>query len=118
MGSMINAKCKCGYVKENMCLGGGMMNFTTECSFPYYCEDCNSLVEANVYDANKKCPECNSNNLISYDDRKICKPKGNEVFSWNVSGEIGKELTLSEGDYLCPDCGKFNLRFEHYGCWD
>lgn len=48
MGSIISAHCDCGYNLNEMRLGGGMLDFTTNCSFPYYCEDCSILFEGNV----------------------------------------------------------------------
>ena len=45
MGSLISAKCKCGYDRR-MALGGGMRNHLTYCAFPCYCQDCKSLYVA------------------------------------------------------------------------
>ena len=116
MGSIIQASCKCGFQKE-MYLGGGMENFTTHCSFPYYCQDCGKLFEGNMLDKNVKCEECESENVLPYNNERVCKSKGGEVFSWYVD-ELGDDIILPYGDYLCPACGNYSMTFSPYGCWD
>ena len=118
MGSMVRGHCSCGYGTEAMMLGGGMRDFTTECTFPYYCEECKILFIANVFQENTCCPECGSEKVVAYDDKKACKSEGEEVFSWNVKDKIGRVLKLTDGKYICPACGKFNLTFTDMGCWD
>lgn len=118
MGSMINASCECGYEK-NMSLGGGMMNFNTRCNFPFYCEGCNILFEDNIFNEKIICPNCHKGDIYSYDTAKACGSVGEKtVFDWNVGNEIGRKLLLTDGDYICPSCHKFSLRFEDVGCWD
>lgn len=118
MGSIIGASCDCGYEKSEMFLGGGMANFNTYCNFPHYCEDCRTLFEADLFDKSRSCPRCKKRNVIAYDDERACKIEGKNVFSWNVQEEIGRNLNLTDGSYICPACGKFNLTFFDIGCWD
>jgi hypothetical protein len=117
MGSIIKAQCKCGYEHE-MHLGGGMLNFTTNCNFPVFCSKCRSLFEANILDKNLTCPKCHDSDIIPYYDKSLCSEKGNEVFSWNMQEEIGRELILTDGKYLCPNCGQFSMSFVACGHWD
>ena len=44
MGSLVVAKCQCGFNKS-FSLGGGMDNHLTFCAFPCYCYDCKSLIQ-------------------------------------------------------------------------
>ena len=118
MGSIIGAHCDCGYEKGKMFLGGGMMNFTTQCNFPHYCEECNILFEANLFEKERLCPECGKEKVIAYDDERACKSEGTVVFSWDVEDEIGRKLKLTDGEYICPGCGKFSLTFFDIGRWD
>ncbi len=117
MGSMLKAICKCGYSSTVM-MGGGMRDFTKYCGFPFYCEDCKIMFTGNAFDKKLKCPECGSKKVIAYDDDRICKKKGEEMASWATEDKIGRDLVLTDGRYLCPECGKFNLSFVHFGCFD
>ena len=118
MGSIICAHCDCGYEKFGMHLGGGMANCATYCNFPHYCQDCKILFEINIIKKKKLCPTCASDKVIAYDDVKACKSKGNIIFSWDIKDKIGRELKLTDGKYICPSCGKFNLTFLEIGNWD
>ncbi len=117
MGSVVKAKCDCGYRRE-MALGGGMMNFTTLCNFPCYCDTCSDLFEANLFLQKISCPECGGTDTRPYDDDGLCSKRGSPVFSWTAQEKLGRELILTNGEYLCPKCGRFSLRFEDVGCWD
>lgn len=70
MGSLISAKCKCGY-ERRMALGGGMRNHLTYCAFPCYCQDCNSLYVADLFSDDTSCEECGSQNTVPYDDNSM-----------------------------------------------
>lgn len=119
MGSIISAHCDCGFNRDEMGLGGGMMDFTTNCSFPYYCEDCNMLFEGNALSEKVTCPTCHKEHVYSYDTKKACGSIGEGiVFDWNVKSQIGRTLVLTDGKYICPNCHKFNLRFFQSGFWD
>ncbi len=118
MGSIIDAHCDCGYQKGKMLLGGGMMSFTTYCNFPHYCPECNILFEANLFESKMLCPECGDKKVIAYDDERACMSEGKVIFSWNAMAQIGREVKLTDGEYICPDCGKFNLSFYDFGYWD
>ena len=117
MGSIVSAACDCGYETE-ICVGGGMRNFTTHCSFPLYCPTCRSLFEGNPFEKKIACPRCGAERALPYDSDQLCHRRGQEVFEWNGGDEIGRRLELTEGDYLCPKCGRFAMTFVHVGCWD
>lgn len=119
MGSIINAHCDCGFDKNEMFLGGGMMNFMKYCNYPFYCENCSILFEGNVFDKKLKCPKCNKDHVSSYDTKKTYSSEEKEtVFDWNVMDEIGRKLELTDENYFCPGCREFTLRFSNCGSWD
>ena len=95
-----------------------MMNFTTYCNFPAYCSKCKILFEANLFEKGLRCPECGNQDALTYDDKSLCQRKGNPVFGWDVLDEIGREIELTDGNYLCPDCGRYAMSFRDAGCWD
>lgn len=117
MGSMLYARCKCGYT-NSVLLGGGMSNFTYFCGLPFYCENCKTMFAGNAYDEEAECSDCGSKKVIPYDDDRVCRVKGEIVGSWSTKVKPGKDLELSDGQYLCPACGKFDLKFESYGLFD
>ena len=119
MGSQVLAKCGCGLEAEIL-IGGGMFNFKTTCLFPCLCESCHSVVEANLLENPVQCPNCNAVNLIPYDNPRLSLTRGeNEVASWYMFNELGRELILTDGKYKCPACGQMTLSFSDSGlCFD
>ncbi len=118
MGTIIRAECRCGFAKE-MFLGGGMQNFTKYCAFPMYCGRCKILFEANLFQKRILCPYCReTKDVMPYDDERLCRRKGKEVFRWATEHEVGRNLALTDGEYLCPWCGQLTLSFTMAGCWD
>lgn len=117
MGSIVMAQCICGYQRE-MYLGGGWVNFRNHCNFPLYCGACKSLFEGNIFEKGIRCPECGDRNVLRYDDDELCANKGTVVFDWFVREKIDKVLQLTNGEYLCPSCGQYNLSFYVAGYWD
>lgn len=116
MGTMIDASCECGYETKMMFLGGGMYNYTTECSFPFYCVDCSILFVSNMFDKKTVCPKCHKTVVYPYDSEKAFDTAGKDtVFHWNARD---KKLVLTDGNYICPACRKFSLKFFDVGCWD
>ncbi|MBT4207774.1 hypothetical protein HOE22_05460 [Candidatus Woesearchaeota archaeon] len=112
MGSIISAHCDCGYVVE-MPLGGGMRSFNERSNFPFYCEECRILFEANAFEEPVSCPKCKGSETVTY-DRK-CLQEGTSIFKWGVGDRV---LILTNGKHICPKCGKNTLTFEDAGCWD
>ena len=119
MGSQVSATCQCG-LRATTLIGGGMFNFETMCCFPCLCERCRTVVEVNLLAKQRRCPQCNSKKVVPYDDPALCERAGDsEVASWNIPGPRGRELTLTNGNYRCPQCGQMTLRFINTGlCFD
>ncbi len=119
MGSAVRAQCECGYKQEFM-IGGGRMTFRELCCFPCLCQDCKRIVTANLFDQPPICPDCDSTNVVSYDQKQLVENQGSkDVATWCMGEELGRELKLADGLYYCPECDSFRLRFEDSGlCWD
>tara|TARA_B100000315_G_C14547437_1_gene573961 strand:+ start:544 stop:900 length:357 start_codon:yes stop_codon:yes gene_type:complete len=118
MGSIVNAVCKCGYEKE-LFIGGGMSNFETVCHFPSYCQNCNDLVQTNLYEKTVKCPQCKSEKVVAYDQKELISKLGMKVVCcWNTFEELGRVIALTNGNYLCPSCSNNRLKFYKAGNWD
>ena len=114
MGTMVEAVCGCGYSSGVMALGGGRSNHLTSCGFPCYCKACKSLFKANMFDPDVSCPNCGTSSVVPYDDLSLALTDGvvDEIFSWNTSDTLGRELKLYDGKYFCPGCDHFSLMFE------
>ncbi len=120
MGSEVNATCKCG-LKTTIQIGGedggtGAM----VCYFPCVCRDCEDVVQVDVSETNLKCPKCNGQDVIRYDDPRLLSCRGLSVIArWNMGGAVaGKQiqtLELSNGQYKCPRCGNPTLTFSATG---
>jgi hypothetical protein len=113
MGTMVKAVCGCGYSSEVMALGGGRSNHLTSCGFPCCCKACKSLFKANMYDPDVSCPHCDTSSVVPYDDPSLALTGGvvDEIFSWNTSDRLGRELKIHDGKYFCPSCDNFSLMF-------
>jgi hypothetical protein len=115
MGSIISAVCKCGFEKEKMFLGGGMMTHTHICMFINYCNDCNSMFIENMYKQKIICSKCNSTNTVAYDNPQVVKDFNHLSFNWNLNNHT---LKLNKFSNLCPSCNNFTLEFRSIGSWD
>ena len=114
MGSIISAHCDCGYVVE-MPLGGGMRNFNECSNFPFFCEECRIPFIENLFAERYSCPECKGTKVFAYGDKKSCLKKGKVIFSESANN---RKFVLTDGKYICPDCGNSTLTFKDAGCWD
>ena len=88
------------------------------CRFPFYCGDCQSLVQLNAFNQARCCANCHGTDLLPYDDESLSGPGEGEVFKQATEYKIGRDLKLTDGPYLCPACGEKNLRFRMTGLWD
>jgi hypothetical protein len=97
-----------------------MSNFMTVCCFPALCSDCNDIVEVNLLARPPQCPKCKRHDVVAYDQLELRKRRGKHVVAdWNMEEQLGRVLILTDGDYHCPACGKFQLTFEDSGLmWD
>lgn len=113
MGSSVTARCKCGFEAVNLPVGGGLLTFETVCYFPVFCKGCYTLQVGNLLSEWAECPACHSDQIISYDDEELRRVEGHSaVVGWDVSELLGRALRLTDGEYFCPSCREFTLRFE------
>lgn len=111
MGASVTAECECG-VKASILIGGGMANFMTTCYFPCLCERCHAIVQANVLGKPIRCPECQATDVTPYDDPRLVESAGPHIVAeWNIEAELGRPLSLTDGNYKCPRCGRMTLKF-------
>jgi hypothetical protein len=103
MGSSVTATCTCGFTGEYL-IGGGMEDFETTCCFPCLCETCNTVVEANLLSTPLQCPDCKGLAVVPYDDPSLVGLIGERrEVDWNLGGELGRRLILTDGTYRCPN---------------
>jgi hypothetical protein len=141
MGSIVQAKCKCGYESEDLFLGGGMADFGKMLEVPYYCHICQHVGSLNLfkrmttinmidgvepkYRKRLTCKKCRRK--VQYygnfqDD--IEKPSIDEdeiAFQWRIpmsSLDNGGDYTLSRTKQYCPKCKNISLLFYDVGSWD
>lgn len=116
MGTSTDAHCSvCGYDTFLM-LGGGMSNHTTYAAWPVSCKTCAAVTTANFKESPLVCQRCKSRDVIPPTDLQFWKGDGNVTESWGGKwwkgdGGMDDALTLTNGHYRCPKCGKFELRF-------
>ena len=104
MGSILKAKCSCGYASSSLYIGVGMM-FTADAplNLIFYCDDC-SLVQTEFSDSDKYlCLDC-MNEITPY-------AKGDEEVEYGYEPENCKK-------YHCPKCKNESLYFKETGLWD
>ena len=125
MGSILAAKCSCGFEYDWINAGGGMLDFHEVCNVPALCRNCNILVVKNYLHKFCRCPQCRKK-VIFYTDPSLQKDplevvdetgEDNSLFYWNINYD-DKPCILPNTKYLCPLCGKFDMIFEDVGCWD
>lgn len=119
MGSSIRARCQCGYHASSL-IGGGRNNFERTCYFPCLCESCQAIVEANLFARSVRCPQCHGQAVVPYDDPALAGTPGEGVIEeWNTLDKLGRSLKLTDGNYKCPKCSLFTLKFTSGGLlWD
>jgi Zn finger protein HypA/HybF involved in hydrogenase expression len=111
MISSIVAFCDCGFSSELM-IGGGSGAFSSLALFPGFCRHCVQLVPANLATTPITCSLCKGAEVTLYDDESLRGQSGSEtIASWDFTAKIGRVVTLTDGTYLCPACGKRELRF-------
>ena len=118
MGSILKARCPCGF-DVPMMLGGGMRSHEELCAFPALCGACGGFQVVNLLSRSLRCLGCGGEKIVAYDDPSLAgTPGGSDFFSWNLARELGRSPRLSDGTYRCPKCGQTRLRFEATGFWD
>jgi hypothetical protein len=119
MGSTVLAKCECGS-EQQLLIGGGKASFGKVCLFPCLCPECKRIVGVNLLDKPASCPDCHGKEVVPYDDEELCEQRGEEtVASWSLREQPERDVVLTDGNYYCPTCDSFRLRFENDGLmWD
>ena len=115
---MLEAHCSCGFKSGTLCLGGGMLNFKTYFGVPAYCSKCNTIEVVNYLEKKPFCKKCEGSVTI-YNDQSL-KESGKDnieerVFEWNHGNN---KFTLYYGNYFCPKCHTYNMKFIDVGFWD
>jgi hypothetical protein len=117
MGSLVQAKCSCGFDSGMLYLGGGKRNFRTFFGVPAMCSICNEFKVVNYLAISSNCGKCEEKMNI-YDNPLLSrnqKNTGTPVFEWHHNTNI---FLLFDADYKCPSCGQFRLAFIDIGLWD
>ena len=112
MDSGVNAICECG-LQATIRIGD---EDNVACYFPCVCRDCEDVVQADVSQLNPKCPKCDGEDVIRYDDPRLLSFPGRSVVARsNMGGKVvGRSiqtLELNDGRYKCPRCGSPTLKF-------
>ncbi len=108
MGSILKAICPCGFEKEDIYYGGGMMNFTTHCGVPAINQKTGQFLTENYFNKDKLPEE-----IVFYDDPKmyIGKLEQYRGIHWG-------DVYLKHKDNLCPVCRSYSLSFTETGLFD
>jgi predicted RNA-binding Zn-ribbon protein involved in translation (DUF1610 family) len=118
MGSIVAARCPCGF-DVRMPLGGGIRSHERLAAFPALCRACGGFQVVNAKQTPLACPGCGSADIAPYDDPSLAGEAGAKtVFAWTLAPEAGRTLALTDGAYRCPKCGEPRLRFFDEGFWD
>ena len=118
MGCTAIASCPCGYDSGELLIGQGMSG-PDPCHFPAYCKDGSHLVDVNMSEHPRRCPEGHKTEPVPYNDKSLIKDVGGRVVAdWGwLDSEDHFELT--DGSYLCPACQHYTLTFCDGGTmWD
>ena len=91
------------------------MNYMTVNSHPFYCLDCHELFVANRFDREIVCPNCESADVLAYSERST---KLNRSVSQLPRPSEWMDGPLNGGEFICPQCGNYSMRFMNVGCWD
>ncbi len=117
MGSSVIGRCQCGY--ETTVSTGCGMDGPKPSYFPGLCRACKEVVAADVCAEPCSCEVCGGP-VELYDAPDLQKTRGRRTVIEEITftePEITNEL--NDGAYLCPKCGRFELRFETWGMvWD
>lgn len=124
MGTVIEARCACGFESGRIFAGGGFKSFEHLDAEPALCMKCMQLVVGNYKDKDSKCPACGEK-VTFYEDPKLQAPKKvkkgirvppfEEIMSWYRKLDLYGNPDVH---YLCPKCRKFIMKFFVCGNWD
>jgi len=114
MGYIVQAKCKCGF-QSLQAIGRGMFSPQNHLTFPCLCKKCKNIVYGDMLSDSLKCSFCKGS-IISYDSNELLGEDLGEVAAIeNACKQLGKNLVLKTGYYLCPKCDQYCLTFDRTG---
>lgn len=117
-GSLISARCPCGFTINRMPVFGGRGNYKTVCLFPALCLATGQIVRINVLAPANRPKDCSVGPVISYADPSLAPDHpGETLISWHISSK-NMVLRLYQGGYYCPRCHHKTLRFSLAGFYD
>lgn len=127
MAGVFKVTCNCGHETS---VGIGftrMMCREHKTNFPVLCRACETIGTSIFFDgeldsdsatkaAEPICSNCESTNIVRYDDPQLRKKDDETLFDKAETGQrSGDYIELTEGVYFCPACRDFALRFEDSG---
>lgn len=108
MGSSTDVHCFACGLDEFLLIGGGLGNHQTFAAWPVSCRTCGTVTTANEKASPLTCLDCGGLDVEQFDSAANWLGDGQEVIRW---GMFEGGLTLTNGHYRCPRCGRFELRF-------
>jgi len=129
MGSVLQAKCSCGFESDELFLGGGMMDMGAICNIPYYCDHCEIVGTINILKKNTdellhrelkkdiKCKKCRRK-IQYYGEISEDNFESQEDYAFDWSFGFDKRYLLHDKLYHCPKCKKEKMKFYMTACWD
>jgi len=126
MGTMIQAKCECGFKSEKIFAGGGFMDFMNVLTAPALCTNCYTFTIRSYLAKHNYCKKCKSK-ITFYNDKSLWKDKNistserNCIFYWEIDPIVSLNngvFRLPDTAYLCPKCREFKMKFYNIGIWD
>lgn len=119
MGSILSAKCKCGFDSADVLVGAGRSTFTKRCSAPALCTSCQRFSVHNYLAKRPRCPSCRRP-VTFYNDESLRAGDGDgrTAFRWNTMKVGEGAFVLPDTRYKCPACGEMRLRFRQVGRFD
>jgi hypothetical protein len=100
MGQLVEAHCLCGYRSDLLAFGAGMATFTTSCSAPASCPNCQAVVDLDYLAADRGCPRCGG--PVSWYVTPASTPTMSPTETdprWRLPD--GQELVLPEQSNIC-----------------
>lgn len=116
LGTIIEAKCKCGFTSGDIYQGGGMSNFQKIDMEPAICLKCKKFLVLDYKLKENKCPYCGTI-VVFYNDKSLQALADKDCTEISESIDWG-EFKLPNTTYLCPNCGELSMQFYVKGCWD
>lgn len=114
MGQIATGLCSCGFISNNLILGGGIYSDSNH--FPAYCAEGAHIIAINLKAETYRCKDKNHLSApIPYFDAQLCKSE--KVISADFNQDELSALS-SERVFFCPQCKEFNLKFQGVGLWD